>query len=97
MTELQAELPLEFATYDKYVIELRKGPAHDELTIRRHEATSREDAERLIEALRDSYNQRDGVSWQYEEVQADGRLYGLGQGGMVYLIIVIPPLSTELS
>jgi hypothetical protein len=94
---IQAELPLEHATYDHYTIELRKGPVHDELTIRQHTAKSVEDAERLIEGLRDTYNARDGVSWQYEEVQADGNLYGMGKGGMVYLITVVPPLTTPLS
>ena len=94
---VQDELDLEFATYDHYTIELRKGPVHDELTIRKHEARSVEDAERLIESLRDTYNQRDGVSWRFEEVNAEGNLYGLGAGGMVYLIKVTPPLNVALS
>ena len=97
MSELQPELPLEFATYDHYTVELRKGAQHAEETVRRHEAKSVKDAEALIEGLRDTANQRDGVSWQFEEVGADGRLYGLAPGGVVFLITVVPPLSVALS
>lgn len=97
MSELQPELPLEFATYDHYTIELRKGPVHEEQTVRHHEAKTLQDAESLIEALRDTANQRDGVSWQYEGVNSQGKLYGLAPGGVVYLISVVPPLTTALS
>ena len=96
MTFTQPELPLEWAPVaDHFTIELRKGPMHDELVIRRHEAKTRADAEKLVEGLRDTYNQRDGVSWQYEEVNAEGKLYGLGAGGMVYVIAVDPPFARE--
>jgi translation elongation factor EF-G len=67
----------------------------DELVIRRHEAKTASDAEKLVEGLRDTYNQRDGVTWQYEETNAEGMLYGLGPGGMVYVIAVSPPLTHE--
>lgn len=97
MPDTQPELDLEFATYDHYTIELRVGPAHDEKTVRSHEAKSVKDAEALIEALRDTANQRDGVSWQYEGVNDEGRLYGLAPGGVVYVINVVPPLTTALS
>ena len=80
MSDLQPELPLEFATYDHYTIELLKGPQHAEDVVRHHEAKSVKDATALIEGLRDTANQRDGVSWQFEEVDAQGRLYGLAPG-----------------
>ena len=74
-----------------------QGPTHDEVTIRRHEAKTVQDAETLIEGLRDTANQRDGVSWQFEEIDAEGNLYGLAPGGVVYLITVVPPLSVALA
>ena len=97
MSDLQPELDLEFHTYDHYTVELRRGPMHDEKVVRHHEAKSVKDAEALIEGLRDSANQRDGVSWQFEEVNAEGKLYGLAPGGVVYLISVVPPLTTALA
>jgi hypothetical protein len=97
MPELQPELPLEFATYDHYTVELHKGPMHDEKLVRSHEARTVRDAESLIEALRDTANQREGVSWQFEEVNAEGKLYGLAPGGVVYVISVVPPLTTALA
>ena len=93
----QPELALEHQTYDHYTIELRKGPAHAEEVVRAHTARSREDAEAMIEALRDTTLHRDEVSWQAEEVNAEGKLYGLAPGGIVFVISVVPSLSTELS
>lgn len=65
---------------------------HDELVTRKHEASTAADASKLIEGIRDTCSQRDGVSWQYEEPNAEGKLYGLGPGGLVYQIVVSPPL-----
>jgi hypothetical protein len=93
----QPELPLEYASYDHYTIELRKGPLYEETTVRSHEAKTVADAENFVEALRDTANQRDGVSWQFEEVNPEGKLYGLAPGGVVYQISVTPPLSTPLA
>jgi hypothetical protein len=76
-----------------FVIELRRGPVGEELVIRRHEADSEDMAAKLVEGLRDTYNQRDGVTWQYELTNAEGKLYGLGPGGMVYTIAVEPPVA----
>jgi hypothetical protein len=67
---------------------------HDELTIRRHEAKTEADAAALIEGIRDTCAQRDGVSWQYEETNAEGNLYGMGPGALVYRIVVSPPLPS---
>jgi hypothetical protein len=93
MTDLQPQLPLEWPDVaEHFTIELRTGPMHDELTTRRHEAKTREDAEKLIEGMRDTCAQRDGVSWQFEETNAEGKLYGLGPKGLVYQIVVSPPL-----
>ena len=97
MSDLQPELDLEFHTYDHYTVELRVGPLHDEKVVRTHEAKSVKDAESLIEALRDTANQRDGVAWQFEEVNAEGKLYGLAPGGVIYVISVVPPLTTALA
>lgn len=93
----QPELNLEHASYDHYTIELRKGPQHAEETVRHHEAKSVKDAESLIEGLRDTANQREGVSWQFEEPGTDGNLYGLAPGGVVYQISVVPPLNVALT
>lgn len=93
----QPELPLEWATYDHYTVEIRRGPLFDEQAIRTHRAESRDDALNLIEGMRDTYGQRENVTWQAEEVDGVGKLYGLAPGGEVYVISVIPPLTTELS
>lgn len=97
MSDLQPELPLEFATYDHYTVELRRGPIHAEETVRHHEVQTVPEAEALIEGLRDTANQREGVTWQFEEVNAEGKLYGLAPGGVVYVISVVPSLTTPLS
>jgi len=95
MTDVQPQLPLEWPDVaDHYTIELRTGPMHDELTTRRHEAKTKADAEALIEGMRDTCAHRDGVSWQYEEPNAEGKLYGLGPNGLVYQIVVSPPLAS---
>ena len=97
MSQEQPELPLEVeARYDHYTVEIRRGPQYGEGTIRSHKATSVEDALRFIEGLRDTFNQRSDVTWQSEEVNADGAMYGLAPGGEVYVIQVIPPLGVEL-
>jgi len=67
---------------------------HDELVTRRHEAKNATDAEKLIEGMRDTCAHRDGVSWQYEEPNAEGNLYGLGPNGLVYRIVVSPPIAS---
>ena len=49
----------------------------------------------FIDALRDSAAQRDNVTWDGEEVDAAGRLYGMSPGGTVWLVVVTPPLEVE--
>ena len=98
MTFVQPELPLEWdtMTYDHYTVEIRKGPEFDESQVlRTHNVKTVDDALGLIEGFRDTYNQRNGVSWQDDEVNAEGKLYGLA-GGEVYVISCTPPLTTEL-
>lgn len=93
------QLPLEFPTYDHYTVEVRSGPTHQETTLRTFEATSVEEAEDVIEAQREYYAQRDEVQWEGDEVDAQGRLYGLKSqpgGAQAWLITVVPPLSTPL-
>jgi hypothetical protein len=96
----QLELPLEFATHDHYHIEIRKGDLHQERPLRHHDVRDVDAAVSLIEGLRDTYAQRENVTWQSEEVNEDGRLYGLAPGpeaAEVWMISVEPPLSTPLS
>lgn len=96
MSEQQLELPLEMPVYDHYHVVISKGPTFGETTLRQHKAETVEDAIGLINGLRDTYRQRDNITWQSEEVNDEGKLYGLAQGGDVYLIQVTPPLSVDL-
>ena len=95
-TPEQLELPLEYHMHDHYTVELRKGAVGDMQTLRTHQAKSTEDAANLIEGLRDSCLQRDNVTWQNDEVDGQGNLYGMA-GSTVFQISVVPPLSVSLS
>jgi hypothetical protein len=100
MTYEQPELPLEWpmSTADVYTIELRRGAHGDPAdVVRMHTARNVADAENLIEALRDSSFQRDEVTWQTEEVNDEGNMYGLAPGGIVYMIAVRPALHVALA
>jgi hypothetical protein len=55
------------------------------------------DAEVMIESLRESATHRDLVQWQAEEVNGEGKMYGLAPHGVVFIISVTPPLSVSLS
>jgi len=92
----QLTLDLEYPVYDHYTIELRKGEVGNMDVLRTHSVTRLDDAINLIEGLRDSALQRDSVAWQHDEVTEDGTLYGLAPGGVVFMISVVPPLSTSL-
>ena len=93
----QPELPLEWPEYHSYKIELRKGAVHDLEVIRAHEVTDVIDAESMIEGIRDTVQGRDDVTWNGEEVDEHGYLYGLAPGGVVFQIHVTPPLNVALS
>jgi len=93
----QLELPLEYPPVDHYTVTIARGPLHNEQIVRTSFVTAVEDAISTIEAWRDTYNQREAVSWADEEVDAYGRLYGVGPQGEVWLITVVPPLSVELT
>jgi hypothetical protein len=80
---------------DHYTIELRKGAIGDMETLRSMTAKTIEDAMQLIEGFRDSCLQRDGVTWQHDEVDDQGNLYGM-TGSTVYQISVVPPLTVSL-
>ncbi len=92
------ELPLEYASYDHYTVEVRKGPLHEEKTLRHHEVKDADAATNLIEGFRETYAQRENVTWTTEEVNEMGKMYGMAPGsGDVYVIAVSPPLSVALS
>jgi hypothetical protein len=93
----QLTLPLEYHMYDRYTVELRKGAIGDMETQRSMTAKNVEDAANLIEGFRDSCLQRDSVTWQNDEVDNMGNLFGLAPGGVVYQISVVPPLTEVLS
>jgi hypothetical protein len=92
----QLTLDLEYHMYDHYTIELRKGAMGDMQTVRSNTAKSVEDAENLIDGLRESCLQRDGVTWQHDEVDDQGNLYGLVDG-VLWHISVVPPLTEVLA
>ena len=93
----QPELPLEWPSYDHYTVKLAKGAVGNMEVVRTHTATSTDGASNLIDSLRDAALARDNVTWQQEEVDARGLMFGLAPGGIVYEISVVPPLSTPLS
>jgi hypothetical protein len=95
MTE-QPELPLEFATYDHYTITLAKGAVGDMHVVREHQAKDEEAAITLIEGLRDAAAGRDGVTWQNQEVDTRGLMFGLAAGGVVWEISVVPTFTEGL-
>ena len=82
--------------YDHYVVEIRHGPLFEESPLRTHRALTVEDAVNLIEGLRTTYGSRAEITWQAEEVNDEGKLYGLASDQTVYMISVIPPLTTQL-
>jgi hypothetical protein len=82
---------------DHYLIEVRKGTGDDAEIVRAHKAHNVDDAIGLIEGLRDAAVGRDNVTWQNEEVDNAGAMYGLAPGGLVWEIHVTPPLTEELA
>jgi carbonic anhydrase len=81
---------------DHYTVELRKGDMGDMETLRSHEVHTVDDALNLIDGLRNSALQRDHVTWQADEVDVHGNLYGLSHG-TVYQISCVPPLTEALA
>lgn len=75
---------------DHYTVELRRGDLGNLEVLRSHVVKSPDDAMNLIDGLRDSSLQRDGVTWQSDDVDAEGNLFGLANG-IVYQISVVPP------
>jgi hypothetical protein len=92
----QLTLDLEYPVYDHYTVELRKGEVGNMAVLRSHNVRSTDDATNLIDGLRDSALQRDKVTWQHDEVQPNGTLYGMTDEGTLYMISVVPPLSESL-
>ena len=82
--------------YDHYTIELRKGAIGDMQTVRSNTAKSVLDASVLIDGWRESALQRDGVTWQSDEVDGHGNLYGMVEG-VVWQIACVPPLTEPLA
>jgi len=93
----QGTLDLEFATYDHYTVTLSKGAVGAMEALRTHTAHTVDEAVNLIDGLRDSTASRDDVTWQHDEVDERGLMFGLAPGGVVFEIAVLPPLSTVLS
>ena len=92
----QLELPLEYPEApDHYHIEVRSGPLLGEETVRSMEAKTPEDAVLAIESLRETYAQRDNVTWEGEEVNALGTLVGMDDDRHVWQIQVQPPLPVS--
>jgi hypothetical protein len=83
------DAPTEASNYD---VTIACGPLHEEEVVRRHTAKTPEDALAIIDGLRDTYGARESVTWNGEEVNPEGRLYGLAPKGLVYVISVVPPL-----
>jgi hypothetical protein len=93
----QLELDLEFPTYTHYTVALAKGAVGEMVILRKHTARDVDSAINFIESLRDNAANRDNVTWQHDEVDAAGTMFGLAPGGVVFEISVVPPLTTELS
>lgn len=78
---------------EKYTIEIARQRAGGEVeTLRTHSATSVLDAEVMVDSLRETYHAREDVSWDGDEVDKYGKLYGTTPTGTVYEISVAPPL-----
>jgi len=87
--ELPFDAPIEPETYE---VTISCGPVHEEEVVRRHTVRTPDAALAIIESLRDTYGARDNVTWNGEEINPEGRLYGLAPKGLVYMIAVKPPL-----
>ena len=92
----QLELSLEWPVYKHYTIELRKGTVPDLDVVRSTKATDVDGAIGLIEGFRDLAASRNSVTWQDEEVNAEGFVFGMAPGGEVWQIMCVPPLAQEL-
>lgn len=86
------QLPLEYDVPDHYDIELRR-EGDEPSTLRKHEASTPDDALAFVEALRDDARVRYMVTWEAEEPVKNGKMHGMAPGGVVYQIAVIPPLE----
>lgn len=87
----QLTLDLELPVSDHYTIELRSDEGLN--TLRKHEASTPEDALAFVEALRDDAVSRYMVTWEEELPGRNGRLHGLAPGGKHYEVSVAPPLT----
>jgi hypothetical protein len=97
MEDEQLTLPLEMPVYTHYTVELRKGVVGDMQVVRHHMVPTVDAALNIIDGFVVSTRQRDDVTWQSDEVDAGGNLFGLAPHGVVYQISCVPPLSTELN
>lgn len=82
--------------YKHYTVELRRGTMPNLETIRSTKATDVDGAIGLIEGFRDIAVSRNDVTWQDDEVNPEGFVYGLAPGGEVWQIMCVPPLAQEL-
>jgi hypothetical protein len=82
--------------YDHYTVEIRKGAIGDMQTVRSTTAKNVLDASNLIDGFRENALQSDGVTWQHDEVDNHGNLYGMS-GSTVWQIACVPPLTEPLA
>jgi hypothetical protein len=91
----QLTLDLEYHMSDHYTVELRRGEVGNMEVVRSNTAKTADGALNLIEGFRDSTLQRDGVTWQHDEVDPSGNLYGMA-GTVVWQISVVPSLTESI-
>lgn len=89
----QPELPLEMPK-PSYVITVSRGPIHGEVVLRTTTVTDALDAAEIIESYSEFYTNRAYVTWDGEETNESGYLYGLDPEGESYVIQIAPPLAT---
>lgn len=93
----QLTLDLEWPVYTHYTVELTKGAVGSMELVRTLHPRTALDAAGVVDAWRQTATAREGVTWQGDEVDERGLLYGLGPGGVVYCISCVPPLSEALA
>jgi hypothetical protein len=76
-------------TTDHYTIEVYR----DTERVRSHTAANTVDALSLLDGLRESYRQRNNVTWDSDEVDESGRLPGVGYDLVPWQLKVTPPLG----
>lgn len=92
----QLELELEWPVHDHYKIELIEGAGDAVEVVRSTKATDVDGAIGLIDGFRELAAGRDDVTWDGDNVDERGVLFGLDAKGVTWQITCVPPLSQEL-